>query len=306
LPCREIVDDIFLIDTLAAGAPGLVASYLIKGEKSALIDVGHAGTADTVLSQLRALDASAWEVDYLIPTHVHLDHAGAIGYLSNAMPRAQVVVNEHGAKHLVDPSRLIDWQERLFGTASLFLYGTPIAVPKERVKGVEDRHELELGAGKKLTLFWTPGHAPHHMCALLEDQQLLFTGDAVGLHYPDFDFPIPVAPPPSFDEELYTKSLKLIISIRPAGLLVPHFGPILKNTGEWLQASLEAITRWGSIVHEAVTAGKPVGRVYELLLADVAERAGKPIHEIPDHITRTIRLSAAGFSSYAEKASAAQ
>jgi len=96
------------------------------------------------------------------------------------------------------------------------------------------------------------------------------------------------------------------MSMSPAGLLLPHFGPILKNTSEFLQASLEAIRRWGSIVHEAVAAGSPVGRVYELLLADVADRAEKPAHEIPDHIIRTIRLSAAGFSSYAEKASTAK
>lgn len=301
---KEIAAGVFLIDTFAAGVPGLVASYLIKGEKSALIDVGHASSADTVLSQLHALDA--WQVDYLIPTHVHLDHAGAVGRLASAMPRAQVLVNEHGAKHLIDPARLIEWQERLFGTESLRVLGRPLPVPKERVKALGDRYELNLGAGKELTLLWTPGHAPHHMCVFLEDQRFLFTGDAVGVHYSDFDAPIPVTPPPSFDEELYTKTVGLIMAMSPASLLLPHFGPILGNTREFLQANLETIRRWGARVHESVAAGEPLSRVYEFFLSDAADKAGKPAHEVPEHIKRSIRLSAAGYYSYAQRARAAK
>jgi len=301
LPSKEIVDGVFLVDTLAGHVPGLVASYLVKGKKIALIDVGHATSADTVLSELRGLGADAWHVDYLIPTHVHLDHAGAVGRLASVMPHARVMVNEHGAKHLVDPSKLIEWQARLFGTESLSVFGAPLAVPMERIEAVGDRYDLDLGDGKTLRLFWTPGHAPHHMSVLLEDQQLLMTGDAVGVRYPGFDFPIPVTPPPSFDEDLYLRTLRQIKDISPAGLLLPHFGPVLKNTRKFLQSNLETTEHWGRKVFEAVDAGKPINQVREFFVTDVAQQARKSREEIPDHIIRGIRLSAAGYYSYAQK-----
>jgi len=301
LPCKEIVNGVFLIDTLPAAVPGLVASYLIKGEKTALVDAGHATSADIILSELRGLDAHAWPVDYLIPTHVHLDHAGAIGRLASAMPQARVLVNEHGAKHLVDPSKLIEWQARLFGRESLSIFGTPLAVPRKRIEAIGEGYDLDLGDDKTLRLFWTPGHAPHHMSILLKDQHLLMTGDAVGVRYPGFDFPIPVTPPPSFDEDLYVRTLGQIRDIRPAGLLLPHFGPVLDGTNEFLQSNLETTGRWGRRVSEAVEAEEPLNQVCEFFVTDVAHRARKSREEIPDHIIQGIKLSAAGYYSYAQK-----
>ena len=110
----QISDGVFLIDTLAAGAPRLVASYLVKGEKSALVDAGYPSSANSVLSELQVLTDRGLQVDYLIPTHVHLDHAGAVGQLSEAMPKARVLVNEHGLKHLIDPSKLVATATSLF------------------------------------------------------------------------------------------------------------------------------------------------------------------------------------------------
>jgi glyoxylase-like metal-dependent hydrolase (beta-lactamase superfamily II) len=157
LSFREIVNGVFLIDTLAAGTAGLVAGYLVKGEQSALIDVGYPTSAKAVLFQLRELDSKHRNVDYLIPTHVHLDHAGAVGHLARAMPNARVLASAHGAKHMIDPSRLIESATKAFGREAMSVLGTPISVAEDRIEPVEDEFNLDLGAGKRLRIFRTPG-----------------------------------------------------------------------------------------------------------------------------------------------------
>ncbi|TSA42787.1 MBL fold metallo-hydrolase, partial [archaeon] len=149
----EISDGVFLIDTLAAGTPGLVACYLIKGKRSALVDAGYPSSANSVLTELRSLSGTGPHVDYLIPTHVHLDHAGAIGRLSEEMPKARVLVNEHGLKHLIDPSKVAATATSLFGEKAMSVYGTPLPVPKERLEAVGELYKLDLGAGKEVRIF---------------------------------------------------------------------------------------------------------------------------------------------------------
>jgi glyoxylase-like metal-dependent hydrolase (beta-lactamase superfamily II) len=293
---EEITDGVFLIDTLAAGTPGLVAGYLIKGDRSALVDAGYPSSANNVLSELKSLEGA--NVDYLIPTHVHLDHAGAIGRLSEAMPKAQVLVNEHGLKHLIDPSKVVATATSLFGEKAMSVYGMPRPLPRERLEAVKSRHELDLGAGKELRIFYTPGHAWHHISALLENEHLLITGDAVGVRYSGFDFPIPATPPPGFDEEQYVKTLKEFMNMDPAALLLPHFGPVRQHIQAFLETNIDTIRRWTSMAAETVKARKPVDRLFEAFVADVMDRSGLARSEIPDHITRSIKLSAMGCHTY--------
>lgn len=306
LPWTEIVNDVFLIDTLAAGSPGLVASYLIKGKRSALIDAGYPSSAQSVLSQLQALSGVGLDVDFLIPTHVHLDHAGAIGRLSEAMPNARVLVNEHGLKHLIDPSKLVETATRLFGDRAMSVYGTPRPLPRERLQPVGELYQLDLGAGKRLRLFYTPGHAWHHMSVLLENEHLLITGDAVGLRYPAFSSPIPATPPPGFDEEQYVKTLTDFMNMDPAALLLPHFGPVREKVRAFLETNVQMIRRWGSVAAEAVKAGESMDRIFEAFMADVVNRSGMARDEIPDHVTRSVKLSAMGCCTYAQEKMAKQ
>jgi glyoxylase-like metal-dependent hydrolase (beta-lactamase superfamily II) len=297
----EISDGVFLIDTLAAGTPGLVAGYLIKGERSALVDAGYPSSADSVLSELRSIDGTGPNVDCLIPTHVHLDHAGAIGSLSIAMPKARVLVNKHGLKHLMDPSKVVSTAASLFGEKAMALYGTPRPLPRERLEAVESQQELDLGAGKELRIFYTPGHAWHHLSVFLEKERLLITGDAAGVRYSGFDIPIPATPPPGFDEEQYVKSLTEFMNMDPAGLLLPHFGSLRKHIRAFLETNIETIRQWGSIAAETLKAGEPVDRLFEAFMTDVMNRSGLARHEIPDQVERSIKLSAMGCYTYAQE-----
>jgi glyoxylase-like metal-dependent hydrolase (beta-lactamase superfamily II) len=302
----EVSDGVFLIDTLAAGTPGLVAGYLIKGDRSALVDAGYPSSANSVLSELKSLLATEPSVDYLIPTHVHLDHAGAIGGLSEAMPKARVLVNEHGLKHLVDPSKLAATAASLFGERAMSAYGMPSPLPRERLEPVRESYELDLGAGKNLRIFYTPGHAWHHMSALLESERLLITGDAVGVCYSGFDFPIPATPPPGFDAEHYIKTLREFIHMELAALLLPHFGLVRQHVPDFLETNLEMIQRWTSWAGETMRAGKRADELFEVFMADVTSRSGLARHEIPDHVTRSIKLSAMGCYTYAQEKTARQ
>jgi glyoxylase-like metal-dependent hydrolase (beta-lactamase superfamily II) len=306
LPWTEIVNDVFLVDTLAAGSPGLVASYLIKGERSAVIDAGYPSSAQSVLTELRALNGGELDVDFLIPTHVHLDHAGAIGRLSEAMPNAQVLVNEHGLKHLIDPSKLVETAAKLFGEEAMSAYGTPRPLPRERLQAVRELHQLDLGAGKRLRIFYTPGHAWHHMSVFLENERFLITGDAVGVRYQGFSFPIPATPPPGFDEEQYVKTLTEFMNMDPAALLLPHYGPVRENVRVFLETNVQMIRRWGAVAAETVKAGKSMDRIFEAFMTDVVNRSGMARDRIPEHVTRSVKLSAMGCYTYAQEKMAKQ
>lgn len=296
----KISDGVVLIDTLAAGTTGLVASYLIRGNRSALVDAGYPSSANSVLGELQVLGGAS-QVDFLIPTHVHLDHTGSIGYLAEAMPNARVLVNEHGLKHLVDPSKLVETAARLFGDKAMSQYGIPRPLPRERLQAVGELYRLDLGAGKTLRIFYTPGHAWHHMSIFLENERFLFTGDAVGVRYPGFSFPIPATPPPGFDEEQYLKTLAGFMDMDSAALLLPHFGPVRENVQAFLETNAQMIRRWGSVAAEAVKTEQSLDRIFEAFMADVVDRSGIAREEIPDHVTRSVKLSAMGYQTYEQE-----
>lgn len=296
----RISDDVILIDTLAAGTPDLVASYLIKGNRWALVDAGYPSSANSVLAELQALGATS-RVEFLIPTHVHLDHAGSIGHLAEAMPNARVLVNEHGLKHLVNPSKVVETAARLFGDKAMSQYGVPQPLPRERLEAVGELYQLNLGAGKTLRILYTPGHAWHHMSILLENERFLFTGDAVGVRYPGFDFPIPATPPPGFDEEQYLNTLEGFMNMNLAALLLPHFGPVLENLQAFLETNIQMSRRWGSVAADAAKAEQSLDRIFETFMADVVDRSGLAREEIPDHVTRSVKLSAMGYHAYEQE-----
>lgn len=301
MACKEIFDGVFLIDTLAAGVPGVVASYLVKGEKSALVDVGYPSSAIILLSELQnQFSGNTWQVDYLIPTHVHLDHAGGVGELAKSMPSTKVLVNEHGAKHLIDPEKLTQSATDVFGNDAMRVFGKPIPLPGEQLAAVGEVYHLDLGAGKRLKIFWTPGHAWHHMSVLLEDERLLITGDAVGLYPEEFGFPIPATPPPGFDGDRYMKTLAGFLRVNPSGLLLPHFGPVRENVRAFLEANIEMIDRWLSRASDAVRLGESLDELFDSYIDDVLNRSGRSRTEIPENVIRSVMLSARGCYSYAQ------
>ncbi len=188
----KVAENVYLIDTLGANFDKTVASYLVKGSRIALIDVGYASSYINVIKGLQMLNIDLKDVNYIIPTHVHLDHAGAVGILAKYMRNAKIIAHERAVRHIIDPSKLIQSATSVYGEELMKIYGVPEPVEQDRVEAVKDELFLNLGNNIELRLIYTPGHAPHHISVIDETGKILFSGDALGIIYPHF----PVLGPP--------------------------------------------------------------------------------------------------------------
>src|SRR6267154_131639 len=139
--------DVYEIDTRMAGYQGITAGYLILGERPCLVETGTAPSAPVVRDALAGLGIGPGDLATIVVTHIHLDHAGGAGDIAAMFPEAQIVVHQRGARHLADPSRLMDSARRVYGPALDALFGELAPTPAERIRAVEDRGSIDLGGG---------------------------------------------------------------------------------------------------------------------------------------------------------------
>lgn len=239
----RIAEGVYLIDTAPHFLPRAVACYLVRGEKgAALIDVGYRSTHGQVLSALRSLGVGPGDLRWVVLTHVHLDHCGAVAEVLESYPHADVLVHRRGKRHLVSPEKLLDSARSLFGEEAMRRMGGIRAVPEERVTVAEEDGELDLGA-VTLRTFETPGHAPHHVSVLIEPHRYVVTGDAVSSRGPRYPEPVPDTAPPQFSYEEAVRSVRRIYERSPRLLLLSHYGPHLAHEGG-AEEELELLRRW--------------------------------------------------------------
>jgi len=289
---------VYLLDTYALGAPGTVGVYLIKGPKPTLVDCGYASSYQSVLSGLTEVGVLPSEIKYMIPTHVHLDHAGAAGRLLKEMPNAEVVAHEKSVKHLVDPAKLIESATKVFGEVVMKMYGAPEPVSAERITAVGEEAHLDLGDGLTATLMHTPGHAPHQVSMMLDDTKALLTADAVGIVYPDLKTLIPTTPPPSFNPDELVASVGALEQTNPKELLVPHYGT-RKDVGWVFRTTSEKVPRWVERVRQLKNEGKSLDEASEVMEAEIRKDAG--VGELTIYAKVSIRTSVMGILHYLEK-----
>jgi glyoxylase-like metal-dependent hydrolase (beta-lactamase superfamily II) len=261
----QIAPGIQQIDTLLGGLEQLTAGFLIAGPQPALVETGSQSSAVTVRDALTAAGVGPTDLRWLIVTHIHLDHAGAVGDLAREFPNATVVVHEQGAKHLVDPSRLIDSAARVYGPLLDGLYGRLTPVPSERVIAAGDRYRVDVGDGRALVMIDSPGHAKHHQAVLDEQTGTLMVGDAVGVQLPGLGELRPATPPPDFDLELAIASLHRFAELRPELLVLTHYGPVV-DAQQTLGDAEDALRRWVDVVERALS-GTPGAGVDEVTTA---------------------------------------
>ncbi|MFQ5998862.1 MAG: MBL fold metallo-hydrolase [Candidatus Bathyarchaeia archaeon] len=291
----------FLIDTEAFGQKARVAAFAIASDSPVLIDTGYASSAGTVLTKIKSLGLNMADFTRIIPTHVHLDHAGATGVLVREMSNAQVFVHERGVKHLVDPTRLVASARTVFAKEEFSQFGTVMPIEANRVTSVADHQVLDLGQGLKLEMIWAPGHAPHELCILNKRTGALFTGDAVCTYYPYFKALTPTAPPPSFDLRQTVESLRQLKALKPRLLLTPHFGAI-EHAEEMLQRNIQRFSEWESLILEGHAEGQSSDKILNSLLWHVAKEAGCSLDEVPGHVRTTTKMALIGYESYLQKA----
>lgn len=246
------------IHALDAGylRPGLAAVHLIVQDgRVALVDTGTQQSVPAVLDTLAALGLGPDAVDYILLTHVHLDHAGAAGVLMARCPNARLVVHPRGAPHMVDPARLVAGATAVYGEEKFrALYGEVLPVSAARVIEAGDGFELEL-AGRRLAFFDTPGHARHHLCVHDPASGGVFTGDAFGLSYRELDadgrpFIFPTTTPVQFEPEAMHASIDRIMALGPSAAYLTHYGRVtdLPRLAGDLHALLDAFVRLAEAV----------------------------------------------------------
>lgn len=211
----------------------VAAAYLLReGDEVAIIETGTAHTVADIKAALEVQGLDFSQVRYIIPTHVHLDHAGGAGSLMQLCENAQLVVHPRGARHLVDPSKLIAGTIAVYGEEKFKkFYGEILPIDQARVIEADDNFEVDL-SGRKLKFLDTPGHARHHFCVWDEASGSMFTGDTFGISYREFDklgqiFIFPTTTPVQFEPDEMLRSIDRIMSHQPKQLCLTHFSAIV-------------------------------------------------------------------------------
>lgn len=212
--------------------PGLAAIHLIVEDgRVAVVDSASNACLPRVLEALRTLELTPACVDYVVLTHVHLDHAGGAGAMMAAFPHARLVVHPRGVRHMADPSKLFAAVQAVYGAEEARqMYGELLPVPIERILSADDGFQFEL-AGRVMTCVDTPGHARHHLSLLDSRSGCLFTGDIFGLSFRELDVDgrpsvIPTSTPTQFEPEVMHASVDRIVGYRPDALYLTHFSRI--------------------------------------------------------------------------------
>jgi len=245
---------------------GMVGFYLmVENRRAAVIDTGMSRSVPVLLEVLESRGLDIADVAYVIPTHVHLDHAGGAGEMMRRFPNARLVVHPRGARHLVDPSRLKAGVDAVYGAERAAReFGTPVPVPAERVLEAPDNFVLDLN-GRELLFLDTPGHARHHFCIVDARSASLFTGDTFGISYREFDtargaFIFPTTPPTQFEPERLHASIDRLVTYNPGQLLLTHFGRV--SEAARLAADLHAgIGAFVALAREVRNAGAECHRL---------------------------------------------
>lgn len=213
------------VDLNFLGHPRVIATAILRGPDGvALIDPGPTSCLPALEAGLASRGLALADVRQLLLTHIHLDHAGAAGTIVDRVPRAQVLVHESGAPHLIDPAKLIASVTRLFGDRTDTLWGAFAPVPAANLVVLSGGERVDAG-GRPLRVAYTPGHAVHHVSYLDERDGVAYVGDTAGLRIGG-GFIIAPTPPPDIDLEAWRDSLDRIEAWRPASLLLTHFGEV--------------------------------------------------------------------------------
>ncbi len=208
------------------------ASHLIVHQgRAAFVDTGTSHSVPRLLAVLEHKGLGPDAVDYILLTHIHLDHAGGAGALARELPGARVVVHPRGARHLADPTKLIAGTKAVYGE-ELYreLYGDIVPIAEQRIQIVDDGDHVSL-AGRRLDVIHTEGHARHHYCLVDHEASGVFSGDSFGLSYREFDTPrgefvFPTTTPVHFDPEAAHASVDRIMSFRPDAIYLTHYSRV--------------------------------------------------------------------------------
>ena len=293
---------VYCVDALYM-APGVASIYLVHADDEvAIIETGTRYSVDNVCATLEALQLDPSQVRYVIPTHVHLDHAGGAAEMMRRFAQARLIVHPRGARHLIDPSRLVAGSIAVYGEEPFRkMYGDIEPIDEARVDIAEDESRFNLGQ-RELLFIDTPGHARHHFCVIDAASAGVFTGDTFGISYTRMKtMPrglLPTTPPTQFDPPALRESIGRIMSYAPERLYLTHYGAY-----EGPAATLASFRDWIDVYENLALAHAADEEALEQSLETelrqrVLDALGPDDHEIESLIRHDLRLNAQGLAHW--------
>ncbi|WP_281976154.1 MBL fold metallo-hydrolase [Halobacillus litoralis] len=309
----ELENDIFLIDGFDLGFEGRTGTYVLMGEKITLVETGPSPSVSRILEGLHALDITPEQVEHIVLTHIHLDHAGGAGLLLRDCPNAEVFVHEKGKRHLANPSRLIKGARAVYGEAFNQLFDPIVPIPEEKLHSKTDGDILKISEKRTLTFYDTPGHANHHLGIHDSWSNGLFTGDTAGIRYHQTEdcgltFYLPTTSPNQFDPEAMQQSIRRFREMNPACVFFGHFGES-KEPGQAFDQVMEWLPVFVSEAKDALEMGEGLDgiqkRLHEQLTSYLREQGVPDEHSVYEILKLDIEVCAMGLADYIEKKSRA-
>jgi len=291
------------IDLNWTGRPRSIAAMLIESaDRVALIDPGPGSTVEALRMELSSRGHDVQSLDSLLLTHIHLDHAGATGTLVRENPSLKVYVHESGAKHMIDPAKLLASAGRLYGGDLQSLYGQTEAIPERNLRSLKGGERIRMGEGE-LEILYTPGHASHHLTYWDRQSRTAFVGDTAGIRVEGDSFLLPATPPPDIDVELWNRSLGMIASWKPERIFLTHFG-FMENPSEHIQLYKERLAEWTELVRKLLDSGVEASEAEKIFVETTSAKIRTTMpEEVADHyiFNGALKLSWLGLMRYVRK-----
>jgi glyoxylase-like metal-dependent hydrolase (beta-lactamase superfamily II) len=297
------MSSITVLDDLWTGRARTIAAALLESDgHRAVIDPGPGSTLETFRQQLQVHGLAVRDLDAILLTHIHLDHAGATGALVRENPRLSVYVHRLGAPHMVDPSKLLASAARLWPNDLQRLFGDALPVPEGNLRILEGGETLALGA-RKLEVVYTPGHASHHVSYFDQAEGVAFVGDTTGVRIEGHPFVMPATPPPDIDLSIWDTSFAAILERKPSRLFLTHFG-YSDNPSEHILLFRERLHRWAAMAEQAIRTTTSDAAAMDSFMSathrEIAEHL--PAEEVDHYVfSAGLNLSFLGLARYLRK-----
>jgi glyoxylase-like metal-dependent hydrolase (beta-lactamase superfamily II) len=307
----DLGDGLWAVDTHLTRPLFDASHLLVEKGRAAFVDVATSHCVPRLLAALEGRGLTPADVDYVILTHVHLDHAGGAGALLRHLPIAKLVVHPRGARHMIDPSKLVKGSAAVFGEEVVrTAYGDVVPVDPKRVVEAGEGFVLEVG-GRPLEFLDTPGHARHHVCIWDERSRSFFTGDTFGLAYPELAsdrgaFIIPTTTPVHFDPEALEMSIARMLERKPHAMLLTHYsrvtdverlaGLLLEQVGALVEMGRAADGRADRAEHLRTAIGE------YLLGRAMGHGCPHPKEELRERLAHDVELNAQGLEVWLDRA----
>lgn len=310
-----VADGVYSVETHYLGGEGIASCYLMEDNgELAFVETNTNFAVPYLLAAVEHIGFTPEQVKYVIPTHIHLDHAGGTGLLMSKLPNAELVVHARGRKHMINPEKLIEGVKAVYGEKKYIkLYGDLLPIAKNRVQSVMGQGTFTLG-GRTLECIDSPGHAKHHMFIFDHHSRSVFSGDAFGIAYPRFVFEhsrlvFPSTSPVQFEPDRSLETYQKIVDMKPDRILHTHHGSLecIADAHEQLKDWIAFSVQIADQRYEEGLRGKAL---YEALFKDIVQRFDRLVRdartdalteEENDFLFLDSDLNAQGLAHYVEK-----